>query len=178
MTQFVYAIESLSVWVGRAFGVVLVLTFSGSYEVFVRYVLNSPTVWAWTDDPDVWRTVSDGGTIRTGTGHARPWHVLYRLPSDLASTDRFRSFAVLFPGILALFWWDGKLPQTAGATRREGNHRRASKFIFQDTDTGGRFSADPAGGMELVRCWRAMKSGYGWSQDVRETEDMLMEEAK
>ena len=46
MTQHVYAIESLSVWVGRAFGwCILVLTFSVSYEVFVRYVLNSPTVW-------------------------------------------------------------------------------------------------------------------------------------
>ena len=41
-------IESLSVWVGRAFGwCILILTFSVSYEVFVRYVLNSPTVWAF-----------------------------------------------------------------------------------------------------------------------------------
>ena len=40
MTQFVYAIESLSIWFGRAFGwCILVLTFSVSYEVFVRYVL-------------------------------------------------------------------------------------------------------------------------------------------
>ena len=39
---------SLNVWVGRAFGwCILVLTFSVSYEVFVRYVLNSPTVWAF-----------------------------------------------------------------------------------------------------------------------------------
>ncbi|GIS14950.1 MAG: hypothetical protein CM15mP117_03820 [Alphaproteobacteria bacterium] len=48
MTSFVYMIESLSVWVGRAFGwCILILTFSVSYEVFVRYVLNSPTVWAF-----------------------------------------------------------------------------------------------------------------------------------
>ena len=48
MTQSVHAIESLSIWVGRAFGwCILVLTFSVSYEVFVRYVLNAPTVWAF-----------------------------------------------------------------------------------------------------------------------------------
>lgn len=48
MTQFVHAIESLSNWFGRAFGwCILVLTFSVSYEVFVRYVLNAPTVWAF-----------------------------------------------------------------------------------------------------------------------------------
>lgn len=48
LTKLVYAIESLSVWVGRAFGwCILVLTLSVSYEVFMRYVLNAPTVWAF-----------------------------------------------------------------------------------------------------------------------------------
>ena len=43
LTKLVYSIENLSVWVGRAFGwCILVLTFSVSYEVFVRYVLNAP----------------------------------------------------------------------------------------------------------------------------------------
>ena len=48
MKTLIYAIESLSIWVGRAFGwCILILTFSVSYEVFVRYVLNAPTVWAF-----------------------------------------------------------------------------------------------------------------------------------
>ena len=47
MDRFVYAIEGLNVWVGRAFGwCILILTLSVSYEVFVRYVLNAPTVWS------------------------------------------------------------------------------------------------------------------------------------
>jgi hypothetical protein len=47
VTKFIYAMESLSIWVGRSFGwCILILTLSVSYEVFVRYVLNSPTVWA------------------------------------------------------------------------------------------------------------------------------------
>jgi TRAP-type C4-dicarboxylate transport system permease small subunit len=46
--KFVYAVEGLSLWVGRAFGwCILILTLSVSYEVFVRYVLNAPTVWAF-----------------------------------------------------------------------------------------------------------------------------------
>ncbi|MEC8038796.1 MAG: TRAP transporter permease DctQ, partial [Pseudomonadota bacterium] len=45
MTKLVYAIESLSVWVGRAFGwCILDLTLSDSYEVFMSYLLNAPTV--------------------------------------------------------------------------------------------------------------------------------------
>ena len=48
MTKLIYAIKSLSTWVGRMFGwCILILTFSVSYEVFVRYVLNAPTVWAF-----------------------------------------------------------------------------------------------------------------------------------
>ena len=47
MDRFVYTIEGLNVWVGRAFGwCILILTLSVSYEVFVRYVLNAPTVWS------------------------------------------------------------------------------------------------------------------------------------
>ena len=48
MEKFIYFFESLSIWIGRAFGwCILVLTLSVTYEVFVRYVLNAPTVWAF-----------------------------------------------------------------------------------------------------------------------------------
>ena len=48
MEKFIYFFESLSIWIGRAFGwCILILTLSVTYEVFVRYVLNAPTVWAF-----------------------------------------------------------------------------------------------------------------------------------
>ena len=48
MEKFIYFFESISIWVGRAFGwCILVLTLSVTYEVFVRYVLNAPTVWVF-----------------------------------------------------------------------------------------------------------------------------------
>ena len=48
MVSIIHAIESLSIWVGRAFGwCILILTFGVTYEVFVRYVLNAPTVWSF-----------------------------------------------------------------------------------------------------------------------------------
>ena len=47
MERFIYTIEGLSIWVGRAFGwCILILTLAVAYEVFVRYVLNTPTVWS------------------------------------------------------------------------------------------------------------------------------------
>ena len=48
MEKYIYFFESLSIWIGRAFGwCILILTLSVTYEVFVRYVLNAPTVWVF-----------------------------------------------------------------------------------------------------------------------------------
>jgi TRAP-type mannitol/chloroaromatic compound transport system permease small subunit len=48
MTAFLFSIDSLSTWTGKAFAwLILVLTFGVSYEVFVRYVLTAPTTWAF-----------------------------------------------------------------------------------------------------------------------------------
>ena len=48
MTRILHFIDSLSAGTGKAFAwCILILTFSTCYEVFVRYVLNAPTVWAF-----------------------------------------------------------------------------------------------------------------------------------
>ena len=40
MKRFLFLIDSLSMWIGKAFAwLILVLTLGVSYEVFVRYVL-------------------------------------------------------------------------------------------------------------------------------------------
>ena len=48
MIFIIHAIERLNIWIGRSFGwCILILTLSVAYEVFVRYVINAPTVWAF-----------------------------------------------------------------------------------------------------------------------------------
>ena len=50
MVKFTHSIEGLSQWAGRASGwciLILTLTQSVSHEVFVRYVLNGSTLWAF-----------------------------------------------------------------------------------------------------------------------------------
>src|SRR5918992_3099144 len=48
MRNFLFVIDALSTWVGKAFAwLILVLTFGISYEVFVRYALRAPTSWAF-----------------------------------------------------------------------------------------------------------------------------------
>ena len=48
MNRFIFFIDSLSTWVGKAFAwCILVLAFGTTYEVFVRYALRNPTDWAF-----------------------------------------------------------------------------------------------------------------------------------
>jgi len=48
MLPTIHTIESFNTWVSRAFAwCIVILTLSVSYEVFVRYVLNAPTVWVF-----------------------------------------------------------------------------------------------------------------------------------
>ena len=45
MHAYIRFADSLSAWVGKAFAwSIMVMTLGVSYEVFVRYVLKSPTV--------------------------------------------------------------------------------------------------------------------------------------
>jgi TRAP-type mannitol/chloroaromatic compound transport system permease small subunit len=46
--RFIFGVDHLSRMVGHAFAwCILVLTFGTCYEVFMRYVLNNPTSWAF-----------------------------------------------------------------------------------------------------------------------------------
>ena len=134
MTQFV-CYESLSVWVGRAFGwCILVLTFSVSYEVFVRYALNSPTVWAFDMMIQMYGALflMAGPYALAQDTHVRG-DVLYRLfPVRWQARIDFVLYLVFFfPGILALFWYGWEIALIAGATKKSvGIRRRGFKFTF------------------------------------------------
>ena len=48
MNHFLFFIDRLSAWVGKAFSwCILILAFATTYEVFVRYALRAPTSWAF-----------------------------------------------------------------------------------------------------------------------------------
>jgi TRAP-type mannitol/chloroaromatic compound transport system permease small subunit len=107
--KFVYAIEGLSLWVGRAFGwCIMILTLSVVYEVFVRYVLNSPTVWAFDMMIQMYGALflMCGAYALAQDTHVRA-DVIYRLfPVRVqAGLDFVLYFLFFFPGILALVWY-------------------------------------------------------------------------
>lgn len=106
LDRFVYGVDQLSRMVGHAFAwCILILTFGTCYEVFMRYVLNNPTSWAF----DMSYLMYGGLFFMAGAytlsrgGHVRG-DVLYRLwrPRTQATVELVLYVLFFFPGVLAL----------------------------------------------------------------------------
>ncbi len=181
VTKLIHTIESISVWVGRAFGwCILILTFSVSYEVFVRYVLNAPTVWAFDMMVQMYGALflMAGAYALAQDSHVRG-DVVYRLfPVRIQATIDFILYILFFfPGMLALFWFGTEIAADSWRYKEVSWNSPARIQIYYFKTL-----IPVAGGLliiqgiaEILRCWKAMRSGE-WLErldDVKEAEEML-----
>jgi TRAP-type mannitol/chloroaromatic compound transport system permease small subunit len=182
VTKYVHAIEGISLWVGRAFGwCILLLTLSVSYEVFVRYVLNAPTVWAFDMMIQMYGALflMCGAYALAQDTHVRA-DVLYRLfPVRVqASLDFVLYFIFFFPGVAALFWYGWEIAADSWRYKEVSFNSPASIqiYFFKSLIPLSGALLLLQGSAELVRCVIAMRSGSWLDRldDVKETEDMLI----
>lgn len=106
INRFIYAVDQLNKSVGHAFAwCIIILTFGTSYEVFVRYVLNDPTSWAFDLSYIMYGAlfIMAGAYTLSRNGHVRG-DVIYRLwPARVqAGIELVLYFLFFFPGVLAL----------------------------------------------------------------------------
>jgi len=182
VTKFVHSIEGLSLWVGRAFAwCIMLLTLAVTYEVFVRYVLNAPTVWSFDVMVQMYGALflMAGPYALAQDTHVRG-DVLYRLFSVRwqARVDFALYLLFFFPGIGALFWFGWDIAADSWRYKEVSFNSPAGiqVYFFKSLIplAGGLMLIQ--GFAELTRCVMAMKTGV-WLErlaDVRETEDMLM----
>ena len=182
MTKLIYGIESLSIWVGRAFGwCILILTLSVSYEVFVRYVLNSPTVWAFDMMVQMYGALflMAGPYALAQDSHVRG-DVIYRLfPVRVQASIDFTLYLLFFfPGMMALFWFGAEIASDSWRYKEVSwnSPARIQIYFFKTLIplAGGLLILQ--GLAECMRCWKAIKSGQ-WMErldDVKETEEALI----
>ncbi|HEU5338024.1 MAG TPA: TRAP transporter small permease subunit [Sulfuricaulis sp.] len=116
LNRFIYGIDQLSKTVGHAFSwCIVILTLGTVYEVFVRYLLNDPTSWAFDMSYIMYGAVfymAGAYTLSRG-GHVRA-DMFFRLlqPRTQAIVELVLYVLFFFPGILALihsgslFGWD------------------------------------------------------------------------
>ena len=106
LQKFLLTIDRFSMAVGHAFAwCILILTLGTSYEVFMRYVLNDPTSWAF----DMSYIMYGGLFLMSGAyalsrdAHVRG-DVLFRLlrPRVQATIELILYFIFFYPGVTAL----------------------------------------------------------------------------
>lgn len=104
--RFIYGIDQLSKTVGHVFAwCIVILTLGTCYEVFMRYVLNDPTSWAFDISYIMYGAVfymAGAYTLSRGS-HVRA-DMFYRLlrPRTQAIIEFALYLLFFFPGILAL----------------------------------------------------------------------------
>ena len=186
MERFVYTIEGLNVWVGRAFGwCILILTLSVSYEVFVRYVLNAPTVWSMDMMIQMYGALflMAGPYALAQDAHVRG-DFLYRLlkPKTQGKIDLVLYVTFFFPGMLALFWFGMEVAADSWRYKEVSwnSPARIQIYFFKTLIPVAGFLLILQGLAEICRCIRAIKDDEWMARlsDVKETEQLLMEQAE
>jgi len=108
MDRFIFYVDSLTSWVGKAFAwCILLLALGVGYEVFVRYALRDPTSWAFDLSYMMYGTLfmMAGAYALARDTHVRG-DVIYRLwpPKVQAWVEMILYFLFFFPGIVALIF--------------------------------------------------------------------------
>jgi len=104
--QFLFTIDRLSAGVGKAFGwCIVIMTLGTCYEVFMRYVLRSPTNWAFDLSYCMYGALfmMAGAYTLSRNGHVRG-DVIFRLwPARVQAGIEFVLYLIFFfPGFTAL----------------------------------------------------------------------------
>jgi TRAP-type mannitol/chloroaromatic compound transport system permease small subunit len=186
MKRFLFFIDSLSLWVGKAFAwLILVLTLGVSYEVFVRYVLRAPTTWAFDFSYITYGALflMAGAYTLSRNGHVRA-DVVYRLwkPRTQASVEFVLYIIFFLPAVLAFMYsgWN----YAAMSIR----FREVSIFSPAGVPVFPLKTLVPVTGLllflqgiaEVIRCVICIRVGE-WPQrlhDVEETESVILQEQR
>jgi len=184
MIRILHFIDTLSAWVGKSFAwCVVILTFSTCYEVFVRYVLGAPTVWAFDMGIQMYGALfmMAGAYTLSQNAHVRG-DVVYRLLPLRAQAGIDLTLYIIFlmPGALALLYYGYGFAADSWFYKEVSwsSPSRIQIYFFK--------TLLPVAGLlvlmqaiaEAVRCIICIRTG-AWPprlHDVQETETMLMHE--
>ena len=184
MTRILHFIDSLSAWSGKAFAwCIVILTFSTCYEVFMRYVLNAPTVWAFDMSVQMYGALfmMSGAYALSQDAHVRG-DVVYRLLKirTQAKIDLVLYILFLMPGALALIIYGYGFAADSWFYKEVSwsSPSRIQIYFFKTLIPIAGTLVLLQGIAESVRCIICIKTG-AWPprlHDVQETETMLINE--
>jgi len=186
INRFIYGVDQLSKTIGHAFAwCIVILALGTCYEVFMRYMLNNPTSWAFDMSYTLYGAMffmAGAYTLSRG-GHVRA-DMFYRLwrPRVQATIELVLYILFFFPGILALVisgWGYG----TESMTIREVSVNSPAGVPIWPLKLLIPFGAGLLalqGVAEVLRCLQCLRDNQ-WPprlHDVEELEQQLIKQAR
>lgn len=193
MTRFIFFVDELNAWVGKAFAwCIMVLTFATCYEVVMRYAFSAPTNWAFDMSYLMYGALfMMAGAYALSRGSHVRGDVFYRLwPVRMQAVIELVLYLIFFfPGILALIY-AGYLYAEDSWSRLPYGPRGAYGEISINSPAGVPVSPLKTiipvaaaflflqGIAEVMRCIQCLKTG-AWPRrvdDVVELEQQLIDQ--
>src|SRR3970282_1345037 len=183
--KFLLFVDKISTFVGHAFSFLIVaLTLHVAWEVFRRYVLDSPRAWAFDVMIMLYGTLfmMAGAYTLAKNGHVRG-DILYGFfrPRTQATVDLVLYIVFFLPGVVALTYAGYFYAAESWAIKESSNitYEGPPYYPFKTIiPVAGAFRL-MQGIVEIIRCVICLKNGYWPSReaDVEEVDvDKLKEE--
>lgn len=184
LQRLLLPVDRISTMVGQVFAwCILLLTLAVSYEVFSRYVLGTPTDWAFDASYILYGTlfIMAGAYAMSRNAHVRG-DFLYRAwkPRTQASMDLVLYFLFFFPGIIAFIYSGYGFAAQSWVTNEHSPYSPDGLPVFQYKTlipvTGVLLLLQ--GLVEVIRCLICLRTGQ-WPQrlhDVEELEKVILEQ--
>jgi TRAP-type mannitol/chloroaromatic compound transport system permease small subunit len=186
MERFFFAVDALSAAAGKTYGwSIVLLTFTTSYEVLMRYLFLAPTYWAFDTAYMLYGTLfmMAGAYALSRNGHVRG-DFIYRAwpPRRQAAMDLVLYFFFFFPGMIAFIYAGYWYAMLSTMTNEHSSNSPAGPIIWPFKwlipVTGVLMVLQ--GVVEVLRCLVCLRTGE-WPrriQDVEELEKVILEEAE
>jgi len=182
MNPFLSFVDHLSTWMGKAFGwTILMLTLATCYEVFVRYLLNAPTVWAFDMSVQMYGALfmMAGAYTLSRNAHVRGDVIHRLLPLRVqAGIDLTLYILFLLPGTFALIFYGYEFARDAWFYKEVSwnSPARIQIYFFKTLIPIAGTLVLLQGIAEASRCVTCLRTGT-WPprlHDVEETETMAL----
>ena len=183
MQGLLLTVDRISAFFGKAFAWLIVgLTLLISFEVFCRYVLNSPNDWVWDTTYILYGILfmMAGAYTLSRNGHVRG-DVLYGFfPVRVqAGLDLLLYFLFFFPGVVALVWAGTTFAETSWAIREHSSVTASGPPVYHF-----KTFIPVAGALlllqgiaEVVRCVVALRDG-AWPARLHDVEEVDVDKLK
>jgi TRAP-type mannitol/chloroaromatic compound transport system permease small subunit len=183
MQRYLLAVDRFSTWIGKAFSwCIAILTIIVCYDVFLRYVLSSPTLWAFDVSYMLYGTLfmMAGAYTLAQNGHVRGDFLYGSMrPRTQATLDLILYILFFIPGIAALAYSGIDFAATSWRLNEHSSLTSGGPpiYYFKTLIPIAGALVLFQGHVEIIRCILCLKTG-AWPDrlnDVEETDVVEMQ---